>query len=71
MKVLRGVLAGIAFGIIGEVSGFFIYAVLFVKWTEEANQLWRPRVYSLSFNPCFIGSISETFLATKWEKILI
>jgi hypothetical protein len=42
MKVLRGILAGIAFGIIGEVSGFFIYAVLFVKWTEEASQLWRP-----------------------------
>ncbi len=42
MKILRGFLGGIAFGIIGEIFGFLIYGVLFMKWTAEAHQIWRP-----------------------------
>ena len=42
MKILRGILGGIAFGVIGEIFGWLIYAVLFVKWTIQVSQLWRP-----------------------------
>ncbi len=42
MKVLRGILGGVAFGIIGEIFGFLIYGVIFMKWTDEAHQVWRP-----------------------------
>lgn len=42
MKVLRGVLGGIAFGAIGEAFGWLIYGVLFMRWTEQVGQLWRP-----------------------------
>src|SRR3990170_2566365 len=42
MKILRGILGGISFGIIGEIFGFLIYGVLFMKWSEQASQLWRP-----------------------------
>ena len=42
MKILRGILGGVAFGIIGEIFGFLIYGVLFLKWTSEASQVFRP-----------------------------
>jgi hypothetical protein len=42
MKILRGILGGIAFGLIGEIIGWFIYGVLFMKWTMQVGQLWRP-----------------------------
>lgn len=42
MKILRGILGGISFGIIGEIFGFLIYGVFFMKWTAEAHQVWRP-----------------------------
>jgi len=42
MKILRGILGGVAFGIIGEIFGFLIYGVLFMKWTSEAGQVFRP-----------------------------
>lgn len=42
MKILRGVLGGVSFGIIWEFFGCFIYGILFLKWTLEANQIWRP-----------------------------
>lgn len=42
MKILRGILGGVAFGIIGEIFGYLIYGVLFAKWSEQASQLWRP-----------------------------
>ncbi len=42
MKILRGILGGVAFGVIGEIFGWLIYAVLFVKWTTQVSQLWRP-----------------------------
>jgi len=42
MKILRGILSGIAFGIIGEIFGFIIYGVLFMKWISESHQVWRP-----------------------------
>ena len=42
MKILRGILGGVAFGIIGEIFGWVIYGVLFIKWTVEAHQIWRP-----------------------------
>ena len=42
MKILRGILGGVAFGIIGEIFGFLIYGVLFLKWTSEAGQVFRP-----------------------------
>jgi len=42
MKILRGILGGVAFGMIGEISGFLIYGVLFMKWTSEAGQVFRP-----------------------------
>ncbi|MDY7032143.1 MAG: hypothetical protein SVY10_09595 [Thermodesulfobacteriota bacterium] len=42
MKVLRGVLGGLAFGVIGEFFGWLIYGVLFMKWSEQVSQLWRP-----------------------------
>ena len=42
MKVVRGILGGIAFGIISQVFGFLIYGMLFMQWTLEANRVWRP-----------------------------
>lgn len=42
MKILRGILGGISFGIISEIIGWLIYGILFMKWTEETSQLWRP-----------------------------
>lgn len=42
MKVLRGFLSGVAFGIIGEIFGWVVYGVLFMKWTAEAHQVFRP-----------------------------
>ena len=42
MKFLRGILGGVVFGIIGEISGFIIYVVLFMKWISEAGQVFRP-----------------------------
>ena len=42
MKILRGILGGIAFGIIGEIFGWVIYGLLFMKWTVQVSQLWRP-----------------------------
>jgi hypothetical protein len=42
MKFLRGILGGVVFGIIGEISGFIIYGVLFMKWISEAGQVFRP-----------------------------
>jgi len=42
MKILRGFLGGIAFGVIGEIFGWVIYGLLFMKWTEQVSQLWRP-----------------------------
>ena len=42
MKLLRGILGGIAFGIIGEIFGWVIYGLLFMKWTLQVSQLWRP-----------------------------
>jgi len=42
LKILRGILGGIAFGIIGEIFGWLIYGVLFMKWTTQVSQLWRP-----------------------------
>ena len=42
MKLLRGILGGVAFGMIGEIFGWLIYGVLFVKWSMQVSQLWRP-----------------------------
>lgn len=42
MKILRGILGGIAYGVIGEIFGFLIYGVLFMKWIDQTSQLWRP-----------------------------
>ncbi len=42
MKLLRGILGGVAFGIIGELFGWLIYGGLFMKWTAQVSQLWRP-----------------------------
>lgn len=42
MKILRGILGGVCFGIIGEIFGWIVYGVLFMKWTAEAHQVWRP-----------------------------
>lgn len=42
MKILRGILAGISFGIIEEIFGWLIYGVLFVQWVNEASNVWRP-----------------------------
>ena len=42
MKVLRGILAGISFGIIGEIFGWLIYGILFVQWVNESSSVWRP-----------------------------
>lgn len=42
MKILRGVLGGIAYGVIGEIFGWCIYGVLFLKYSEQVYQLWRP-----------------------------
>lgn len=42
MKIFRGIMAGIAFGIIGEIFGFLVYGVLFMQWVSEAHQVWRP-----------------------------
>jgi len=42
MKLLRGILGGVAFGMIGEIFGWLIYGWLFMKWTMQVSQLWRP-----------------------------
>ncbi len=42
MKILRGILAGISFGIIGEIFGWLIYGVLFIQWVNESANVWRP-----------------------------
>jgi hypothetical protein len=42
MKVIRGILAGISFGIISEAFGWLIYGLLFAKWGEQASHLSRP-----------------------------
>jgi len=42
MKILRGILGGIAFGMISEIFGWLIYGVIFMKWTTQSSQLWRP-----------------------------
>lgn len=42
MKIIRGILGGITFGIIGEIFGWLIYGVLFMKWTEQVSHMWRP-----------------------------
>lgn len=42
MRTLRGILGGVAFGIIGEIFGWLIYGVIFMRWTKEVSQLWRP-----------------------------
>jgi len=42
MKILRGILGGISFGMIGEFFGWLIYGVLFMNWTMQASQIWRP-----------------------------
>lgn len=40
--ILRGILGGVVFGIIGEIFGWLIYGMLFMKWTEQASHMWRP-----------------------------
>ena len=42
MKLLRGILGGVAFGMIGEIFGWLIYGSLFMKWSMQVSQLWRP-----------------------------
>lgn len=42
IKVVRGILGGFAFGIIGEIFGWLVYGILFMRWSLEAEQLWRP-----------------------------
>ena len=42
MKVVRGILGGVSFGIIGEFFGWLVYGVLFVKWSAQVSELWRP-----------------------------
>jgi hypothetical protein len=42
MKVLRGILAGVAFGIISEAFGWLFYGILFARWGEQVTQLSRP-----------------------------
>lgn len=41
-KVVRGMLGGVAMGIMGEFFGWLIYGVIFMKWTVQVSQMWRP-----------------------------
>jgi hypothetical protein len=40
--MIRGILGGIAFGIIGELFGWLVYGALFATWSQQASHLWRP-----------------------------
>jgi len=42
MKIIRGIVGGIVFGIIAEILGWLVYMVLFGKWVEQSSHLWRP-----------------------------
>lgn len=42
MKIIRGILGGIAFSIISGITSLFTYLELFSKWTEQINHLLRP-----------------------------
>ncbi len=42
MKIFRGILAGVSFGIIGEIFGWLVYGVLFMQYVNEVQHIWRP-----------------------------
>jgi hypothetical protein len=42
MKAVRGIIAGVVWGIIAEVLGILVYGVLFAAWWDPTSPIWRP-----------------------------
>ncbi len=42
MKIIRGVVAGVVWGIIGQFFGWLVYGVLFAAYWDKTSSFWRP-----------------------------
>jgi hypothetical protein len=42
MKIVRGIIGGVVFGILGEIFGWLIYGACFKDAVTAVSQFWRP-----------------------------
>lgn len=42
MKLVRGIIAGLLYGVVSEIFGMLVYGMLFAGVMRDTAQLWRP-----------------------------